>query len=374
MSFFVLVLHNVRIKPVRSVLTAAAVAMGVGAAITIGIVTHSLRETAIQVLQVGQADFTISQEGVTDLLDSAIDEQELALLRETTGVAAVTGVLVRPVELDAENPFFLRIGIDPAQLEEFGVRVVEGRAFTATADDEIMLGYRAAANLDRAVGDELLVGDDRYRVVGLFATGEAFGDSASMLPLVELQAQQRRPGAVTLAFARTEADVDVDGVREVIEDEFPQLVTVRTAEEFGRADRNLALLTAADDAATIVALVFGVVIVTNTMLLTFTERMREFGILRSIGWSRRRMVAMVMTAEMTDRQRTCRVTTQRTRMVSSLQSASGSTVPTAGDRRIGSFRASSLIVTLSPWRRSRTTPMNPAEHRRLRGLLQRCPT
>ncbi|MFN3220100.1 MAG: ABC transporter permease [Acidimicrobiales bacterium] len=294
MSFFVLILHNVRIKPVRSVLTAAAVAMGVGAAITIGIVTHSLRETAIQVLQVGQADFTISQEGVTDVLDSAIDEQELELLRETPGVAAVTGVLVRPIELDAENPFFLRIGIDPAQLEEFGVRVVEGRAFTATADDEIMLGYRAAGNLDRAVGDEILVGDDRYRIVGLFATGQAFGDSASMLPLVELQAQQRRPGAVTLAFVRTEPDVEVDGVREAIEDEFPQLVTVRTAEEFGRADRNLALLTAADDAATIVALVFGVVIVTNTMLLTFTERMREFGILRSIGWSRRRMVAMVV--------------------------------------------------------------------------------
>lgn len=294
MSFLALVLHNVRIKPVRSVLTAAAVAVGVGAAITIGIVTYSLRETAIGVLQVGRADFTVSQEGVTDLLDSAIDEQELELIRQTPGVAAVTGVLVRPVELDAENPFFLRIGIDPAQLAEFGVRIVEGRAFTATADDEIMLGYRAAANLDSAVGDELAVGDDRYRVVGLFATGQAFGDSASMLPLVELQAQQRRPGAVTLAFARTEADVAVEDVRDRIEREFPQLVTVRTSEEFGRADRNLALLTAADDAATIVALAFGVIIVTNTMLLTFTERMREFGILRSVGWSRRRVVAMVV--------------------------------------------------------------------------------
>ena len=30
------------------------------------------------------------------------------------------------------------------------------------------------------------------------------------------------------------------------------------------------------------------------MLLTFTERTREFGILRAIGWSRRRIMAMVV--------------------------------------------------------------------------------
>eukprot|EP00966_Prymnesium_polylepis_P199621 4626357-Prymnesium_polylepis.1 len=38
---------------------------------------------------------------------------------------------------------------------------------------------------------------------------------------------------------------------------------------------------------------------------------------------------------------------------------------------IGSFRASSGIVTLSPWRRSRVTRMNPAERRKLRGPLRR---
>ena len=52
---------------------------------------------------------------------------------------------------------------------------------------------------------------------------------------------------------------------------------MRTVAEFGLADRNLALLIAADDAATIVALAVGVIIVAYTMMLTFTERIREFG-------------------------------------------------------------------------------------------------
>ncbi len=294
MRFIALILHNVRIKPVRSILTALAVSIGVGAGITIGIVTHSLRATAVQILQIGRADFSVSQEGVSDLLNSAIDEDELNRLEQLPGVESITGVFVAPIDLDAENPFFLRIGIDPDSMEEFGVRVVEGRKFTATAPDEIMLGYRAARNLDKQVGDSVAISDDTYRIVGIFATDQEFGDAASMMPLVTLQAQQRQPGNVTLAFVRTSPGADVEGVRSAIEQDFPQLITVRTAEEFGRADRNLALLTAADDAATIVALAFGVIIVTNTMLLTFTERIREFGILRSIGWSRRRIVVMVV--------------------------------------------------------------------------------
>lgn len=294
MRFVGLILRNVAVKPVRSALTAFAVAIGVGAGITIGITTHSLRETAVQVLEIGQADFSISQEGVSAILNSVIDEGELEAIEAQEDVESAIGVLVEPVDLDDDNPFFLRIGIDPESMEEFGVRVVEGRSFTATAPDEIMLGYRAARNLDRAVGDELVVDDEPYRIVGLYATDQEFGDSASMFPLVTLQADQRKPGDVTLAFVRVSPGADVDAVRFGLEEEFPQLVTVRTSEEFGRADRNLALLTAADDAATIVALAFGVIIVTNTMLLTFTERIREFGVLRAIGWSRRRVMAMVI--------------------------------------------------------------------------------
>ena len=294
MRFIALILHNVRIKPVRSVLTALAVSIGVGAGITIGIVTYSLRETAVQILQIGRADFSVSRQGVSDLLDSAVDEDELGRIGRLPGVESIIGVFVAPIDLDADNPFFLRIGIDPDSMEEFGVRVVEGRPFTKTAPDEIMLGYRAARNLDTHVDDLIEISDDVYRVVGIFATDQEFGDAAAMMPLVTLQAQQRQPGNVTLAFVRTTSGIDVETVRTTIEHDFPQLVTVRTAEEFGRADRNLALLTAADDAATVVALAFGVIIVTNTMLLTFTERIREFGILRSVGWSRRRIVVMVV--------------------------------------------------------------------------------
>ena len=292
--FIGLIGRNITIKPVRTALTAIAVSIGVGAGITIGVVTHSLRETAVQILQIGQADFSVSQKGVSDVLNSSIDEAQLNEIRKLPNVASVTGVLVSPVKLNRDNPFFLRIGINPDSMEEFGVHVVDGRAFGATAPDEIMLGYRAAQSLHKTVGDSMEMDGHSYRVVGMFSTGQVFGDAASMLPLVTLQVLERKPGNVTLAFVRVAGPINIGAVRTAIERDFPQLVTVRTAEEFGRADRNLALLTAADDAATLVALFFGVIIVANTMMLTFTERTREFGVLRAIGWSRSRIIAMVV--------------------------------------------------------------------------------
>jgi putative ABC transport system permease protein len=69
---------------------------------------------------------------------------------------------------------------------------------------------------------------------------------------------------------------------------------VRTQSEFGRVDRNLALINAANAGGSVLALVIGAVGVMNTMMLSFFERTREFGVLRAIGWNRRRVLMLVL--------------------------------------------------------------------------------
>lgn len=86
----------------------------------------------------------------------------------------------------------------------------------------------------------------------------------------------------------------IEPVRRTIEELYPNLATVRLASEFGRVDRNIEFLRAAQTGATIVALLIGVIIVMNTMLLSFIERIREFGLLRALGWTRRRLVSLVI--------------------------------------------------------------------------------
>lgn len=293
MTFLGLIAHNLLVRRLRLAVASLAVAIGVMAVVTLGVVNHSLRSSALALMQTGRADFTIAQKGVSDLLNSNINADEIAPIRAHPGVASVTGALLGTTEVDADNPLFVEIGLAPEDLAEFGVTVVSGRAFDAHATDEVMLGWRAARTLGKEVGDTVVI-DDPYEVVGIFNTGQALGDAGAMFPLIPFQAAQRQPGQVTLLFVRVSPGADVRALQRQIDRDNPQLVTVRTVAEFGRADRSLALINAADRGTSVLAVLIGAVIVMSTMLMTFIERTREFGILSAVGWTRRRVMSMVL--------------------------------------------------------------------------------
>ena len=96
MTFLGLMLHNLWSRKVRTTLTAVAVAVGVTTVLTLGIVTSSIRTTAAAVLHTGDADFTVAQKGVSDVLSSVLDSKQVAGLAKYKGVASVTGALSRP--------------------------------------------------------------------------------------------------------------------------------------------------------------------------------------------------------------------------------------------------------------------------------------
>ena len=293
MSFIWLIGHNVWSKKVRSMLTAAAVAVGVLVVVALGIVTDSIRTTAAGVLKVGAADFTISQKGLSDILESALTEQQLTRVQKTPGVKSAIGVLLDTEALDKDHPLVVEVGIRPEDLAPFGVRLAAGREFTAEAADEIMVGVRLAQDIGVGPGDTLQIGGSDKTVVGVFNTGNTFGDSTVMFPLVPFQAYERQPGGLSLFFVKVDKGTQVKALEQRIERDNPLLLGIRNLLEFGRADRGYQLITGADKAATIVAVAVGAIVVANAMLLSLVERYREFGVLRAIGWSRRRLIALI---------------------------------------------------------------------------------
>lgn len=293
-SFLALILHNITVKKLRLVLTALAVAIGVLTVVSLGVVTESLQQSDLAILQTGQADFTIAQKGVSELLNSSIDESSLSRIKATRGIASVTGVLVGTTKLNSDNPLFLEIGIDPDQLAPFGVTVIDGRPFAASASNQLMLGWRAAENLGLHVGDSLKLDSTSYQVVGIYSTGQSFGDAGCMLPLAWFQTYQRQPSQYTLLFVRVVNRNEVISVQQEIDREFPQVVAIRTLQEFGRADRSLSLILAANRGATVLAVIIGAIVVMSAMTMSFIERTREFGILSALGWNPQRVGAMIV--------------------------------------------------------------------------------
>jgi putative ABC transport system permease protein len=294
MTFFGLVGGNVRSRPLRAILTAGAVAIAVMAVLALGVLTGSLKQTATEILKVGNADFTISQKHTDDIINSIIDQTDIDAIGRIPGVQSAIGALIETTDYNSANPLLIEVGLPPAAQAPFGVNILDGRSYSANSPREVMLGYTLAQSLNKTVGQTIVVDKKTYSIVGLYRTNVAFGNSTLMFPLSTLQGLNRVSGQVSLGFVKVRPGASIDGVRTRIDTGFPQLTTIRNASDYGRADRNLLLLSAANTGGSILAGLIAITGVLNTSLLSFFERMREFGIYRAIGWNRWRVIRLVI--------------------------------------------------------------------------------
>lgn len=295
MPYLVFALKNLWAKKGRSIGLAAAVAFAVMTVVTLAVTSSGLEQSAAAIITIGKADFTVAQKDVSELLASTIDQGEQRRVAAVPGVQSTVGVLVETQDINADNPVFIEIGIAPGDLARFGVSVVAGHPYGPTARNQCMLGWRAASDLGLHVGSLFKANGTVNTVTGIYSTGNSFGDDAAMFPLPAIQGYNRVPGIVTLIFVKVRHGANVGSVEKAISYRLPELTTIRTASQFGRADRDLIYLKAAVTGSTILAVLIGAIIVGNTMLLSVFERTRELGLLRAVGWTRRRIVGLILS-------------------------------------------------------------------------------
>lgn len=197
----------------------------------------------------------------------------------------------------AGNSLVLVRGVTPAAtLVHERVQITEGR-FPASGADEVMVGARAADKLgvDPAllrIGNAVRIDNREWTVVGRFVAPGTVAESEVWAPLNDLkEATKRESDSVVVltldpsraefadveAFARTRLDLQLTALRE--SDYYAGL-----AEFFGPI-RVVAWVTAGLIA---VGGVFGGL---NTMHAAFASRVRELGMLQSLGFRRGAIVA-----------------------------------------------------------------------------------
>jgi len=293
MTFVGLIRHNVAAHKLRAALTAFAVAIGVMAVLALGVLTTSLESTATQILKVGNADFTVAQKH-QDLLNSIIGTDDVSAMTTVPGVQSVVGALIQTDRYDASHPGVIEVGLAPDAQGPFGVVLLDGHSYSANSPDQVMLGYVLAQSIHKNVGDTLKMGGHLRHVTGIYRTNVSFGNSTMMFPLTTLQTENQLTGQVTLGFVKVKPGFAKNTVAKAIDKRFIQYASIQSFSDYGRTDRTLILITAANTGGTILAAVIAITGVLNTTLLSFFERTREFGVLRSIGWSRWRVIALVI--------------------------------------------------------------------------------
>lgn len=293
MSFMALVLKNLVRQRVRTGLTVLGISIGITTVVALGVVTESLKASSGEILRMGGADFMVAQEGAADLSFSIVSEDDAAALAALPGVARAEPALFHIARVGS-NPFFFVIGRRAEDLALNPPPLREGRLWSADTTGEVLLGNRAASNLDATVGSTVTIEKRELQVVGIYQTGNLYEDGGAYLPLATVQEMAAKTGVVTAVFITVKSGADPHALAQGIEAQFTNLATISSVDEYGKVDQGVQMLDAANLAISVLAVGIGAIGVMNTMVMSVFERTREIGILRAVGWSGRRILRMII--------------------------------------------------------------------------------
>jgi ABC-type lipoprotein release transport system permease subunit len=284
----------------RTILTLLGIAIGVATIVALGAVAQGLRAGFSSMTQGSQADLVLSQVEALTAMMSSIEESVADEIRAWPEVAELDGMLFGNAILDRSSYLFF-FGHDPEGFSVTHYHIVEGQALAdarGVRGKPVILGRQAAQNMEKQVDDVLRLTGGAFRIVGIYETGNAFEDAGAVLPLEEAQALMLQPHRMSMVYIKLRDPSDADRLQARLERRFPDLGLSTTS---GFADQEL-LMEALEGMAMGVAglaVIIGGIGMTNTLFMSVFERTREIGLLRALGWRRRRVLGLLLGESVT---------------------------------------------------------------------------
>jgi putative ABC transport system permease protein len=294
--FATLIAKNVMYRPVRTVLTTVGLAIAIAAVIILMGISWNFERSFMSIYEEKGIDLVVVRAGSTNQLSSSLDLKMEERLKQIEGVADVAPSLMDTVAFEAKNLASVLVeGWVSGSLLFRGIRVIDGRGLGPEERRSVMLGRVLAMTLGKKAGDSIDISGESFQAVGVYESDSWFENGALIMPLATLQSMMGREGQVTgfVVAASSKEAASIAALRKRIESTLPG-VAATPARDHVASDTQIRLSKAMAWSTAAVSLILGSVGMLNTMLMSLFERTREIGILRAVGWRRRRVLALVL--------------------------------------------------------------------------------
>lgn len=296
MRFLTLISRNLFRRRTRTLLTATGLAVAIAAVLDLVGIAWSF-ERSFLALFVGKGiDLVVVRAGTSNQLSSTLDQKLGDRLRAMDGVAQIAPSLMDTVGFEqAQIASALINGWESGSLLFRGSRLLQGRTFGPGEGNVALLGRVLALNLGKKVGDNLDVAGEPFQVIGIYESDSLFESGALIVPLATLQRMMGREGQVTgfVIQARASDPGAIAVLRHRIEAEISG-VAATPARDHVQRDVQIRLAKVMAWATTVIAVLLGSVGMLNTMIMAVFERTQEIGVLRALGWRRRRVLQLIL--------------------------------------------------------------------------------
>lgn len=288
---------NLLRRKIRTLLTIFGIAIGVTAIVALGAMADNMEVGYSSMLTGSKADLVISQPDAFDPTFSAVDEavgREIAAMPE---IAEASGMLQGYA--NAENEPFIFVFGYPADsfiLGRFRISAgtgLDSREAQTAHGKPALLGSAAAEVMKKSVGDTLRVMGSVFRVVGIYETGDSFEDSGLVIELADAQELLGKSRQVSLLYIRLKDPALRERFTLRFERQYPKL-ELSGSKEFADKQKMQDYLRAMVWVIGGLAIVIGGIGMMNAQLMAVMERTREIGTLRAIGWSKSRVLWMIL--------------------------------------------------------------------------------
>jgi putative ABC transport system permease protein len=296
-SFHSLALRQLRTRPLRSVLTTFGIVLGVGMVFGVLLLVGTIRATFDEVIDSawGETDLIVMGEGNGTLPDDAVAD-----IKRVEGVhdaAGMVGGMFTRLESDGEpvdgpKGQMLVAGYEPEGYKPYDFRVVEGRNIGSGV--EVMVERNWARDRGYDVGERVAVagptGRTELPIIGIFQLTSSLNVGGLGYAAMPLDAARRlfdQPsGWMQISIMALDRG-DVEPLQRRVEHVLGAGARVQTPGEVSdELNEQLAGLNIVLYFFSGVALFVGGFLILNSFNMTVLQRMRELGMLRTLGASR----------------------------------------------------------------------------------------
>ncbi|RCK74385.1 MAG: ABC transporter permease protein [Anaerolineae bacterium] len=278
-------------RSTRTALTLFAIGLTVGGIMAMeAVIRGAFKEMDTMILG-ANAEVMIRQANVSDTSFSAIDEHILGKIAALPEVQAVSGLIFTAVTMPEAGGFFILQGYAPNEFSIQRIKVVEGQPLAT--NHQILVGRMMMEMLGKEIGDTIELSGARFRIVGVYESKISWEELGGVITLRDAQSLTGRPRKVTMAAVKLRDPKSATQVVEKINTLFPDVhATLSTEFSSQMPDRQSTDVML--NAISFLAIIVGGIGVLNTMLMAVFERTREIGVLRALGWRRRRVLGMIL--------------------------------------------------------------------------------
>lgn len=306
MWFSSFILKNLFRRLMRTLLTAFGISLAIGAMVSLLGITDGFYKSTVASFEKQGVDLLVTA-GNVDQLSSSLDVKYKDLIASLPEVDKVgMGQLAM---LDCQKPNgkaqFVEMvqGWPPGAFMFDGLKLLQGRLIQTGDKQHAILGPNVASSTGLGIGDHLLISQIDFEIVGIAQGVSNIEDGFVTIPLGEMQQITGNIDRVTGFSVVLKKDLKstekieafCDRIKELTNKDGKSLrLTATPTRKAVDSMMHIRLSRAMAWMTSIVAVLIGGIGMLNTMLMSVMERIREIGILRAVGWRKRRVVGMVL--------------------------------------------------------------------------------